>query len=245
MHHIERRPRHAFRQPDDAAERQVFRQRVMDFSKVFKTDPALADEFAVHMHDDVVVLGVNHAETAMCRKNLKHFPDIAEIDHASAAAWRNIRGEDLHRGIAGLDGFGELPGNVGRKIAFHHHVIGVVAIAGTAPILIASFDGILNADAVGPPREVDDRGGAAEQCGAADDGGRLGEPGRPVRYRYRPGAVHVRIDTARHHDLACGIDQPRPVGQSQTGRGHRRNLPIRDVDIVGADTVRRNDGISA
>src|SRR3981189_2592754 len=68
MHHIERCPRYAFCQPDDTAERQVFRQRVVDLSKIFKTYPALADELAVHMHDDVVVLGLNNTETAMSRK---------------------------------------------------------------------------------------------------------------------------------------------------------------------------------
>src|SRR5258707_13935429 len=218
----------------------------MDFSKILKTHPAFADEFAVHVHDDVVVLGVDNAETAMSREHLKHLPYVAEIDHASAAAGCDIRGEYLHRGIASLNGFSELPGNVGRKIAFHHHVISIIAITGPTPILIASFDSILDTVAMCPPREVDDGGGAAEQCCTANDCRRLREPGRPVRYRYRPGAVHVGIDTAWHHDLACGIDQPGTIGQRQsTGRGDRRNLPIRDVEIVGADTGRRNDGISA
>src|SRR3979411_2968143 len=36
MHHVERCPRHAFRQPEDAAERQVFRQRVVDLARFSK-----------------------------------------------------------------------------------------------------------------------------------------------------------------------------------------------------------------
>ena len=164
------------------------------------------------MHDDIVILRVDNAEPAMGRENLKHFPDIPEIDHASATAGRDIRGEDLYRGIASLDGFGELPRNLWRKISFDHHVISIVAITGPSPIQIASFDGILNAVAMCPPREVDNGGGATEQCCTANDCGRIGKPGWAVRHRYWPGAMHMGIYAPRHHDLSCGIDQPGPVG---------------------------------
>src|SRR5258708_36782718 len=109
----------------------------MDFSKILKTHPGFADEFAVHVHDDVVVLGVDNAETAMSREHLKHLPDVAEIDHASAAAGCDIRGEYLHRGNASLNGFSELPGNVGRKVAFHHPFNNITAIISPPPLLIS------------------------------------------------------------------------------------------------------------
>src|SRR5258708_30283923 len=100
----------------------------MDFSKILKTHPGFADEFAVHVHDDVVVLGVDNAETAMSREHLKHLPDVAEIDHASAAAGGDIRGEYLHRGIASLNGFSELPAHAGLMLAFHHPEIRLIPL---------------------------------------------------------------------------------------------------------------------
>ena len=85
MHHVERGAGHAFGEPDDAAEAQVLRQRVVHLGHVLEADAALADQLRVHVHDDVVVLGVDDAEPALLRQHLERLPDVAEVDHAAGA----------------------------------------------------------------------------------------------------------------------------------------------------------------
>jgi hypothetical protein len=108
VHHIERGAWHAFSKPQDAAEAQVLRQLVVDFGKVLEANSSFADELGVHVHDDVVVFGVDDAEPALLRQDLERFPDIAEINHAAGARWQDVRGEYLERWVASLNCFREL-----------------------------------------------------------------------------------------------------------------------------------------
>ena len=85
MHHVESCSGRAFRQPDDATEAEVLGQLVVDLCHVLETDPSLPDQLRVHVHDDVVVLGVDDAEAAMLGEHLEHLPDIAKVEHANVA----------------------------------------------------------------------------------------------------------------------------------------------------------------
>ena len=58
--------------------------------------------------------------------------------------------------------------------------------------------------------------------------------------------MHVRIDAARHDDLAGRIDQPRAVRHRQAAaRRHRDDAFAGDCDVVGADALRRHHGVAA
>ena len=85
MHHVERGAGHALGKPQHAAEAQILRQLVVHFGQILEADPALADELGIHVHDDVVVLGVDDAEPALLGQHLERLPDVAEIDHAAGA----------------------------------------------------------------------------------------------------------------------------------------------------------------
>ena len=95
MHHIERGARHAFGEPQDAAEAQVLRELVVHLGEVLEADPALADQLGIHVHDDVVVLGVDDAEPAVLGQYLERLPDVAEIDHPAGARRQDVGREDL------------------------------------------------------------------------------------------------------------------------------------------------------
>ena len=58
----------------------------MHFGHVLEAGPVLADQLLVHVHDDVVVLGMDRRDAAGLRQNLQYLPDVAEIDHAALAA---------------------------------------------------------------------------------------------------------------------------------------------------------------
>ena len=64
VHHIKRGAGHAFGEPQHAAEAQILRQPIVDFGEMLKADPAFADQLGIHVHDDVVVLGMDDAEPA-------------------------------------------------------------------------------------------------------------------------------------------------------------------------------------
>ena len=108
VHHVERGTGHALGQPQHAAEAQILRQRVVHLGQVLEADAPLADQLGVHVHDDVVVLGVDDAETAFGGKDLEHLPDVAEVDHPPGAVRPDVGGEDLDGGVAGLDRLGQL-----------------------------------------------------------------------------------------------------------------------------------------
>ena len=67
MHHIKRRPRHMFCQAHDATEGKVFRKCIMYLRHILKPCAVFAEDLGVHMHDNVIVFGVNHAKPALAR----------------------------------------------------------------------------------------------------------------------------------------------------------------------------------
>ena len=73
-------------QADDPVERQILRKRVVHLGHVLEAGAVLADQLFVHVHDDVVVLGMDDGDAAGLRQDLQHLPDVAEIDHAAPAA---------------------------------------------------------------------------------------------------------------------------------------------------------------
>ena len=117
VHHVERGAGHALGQPDDAAEAQVLRQRVVHLRHVLEADAALADQLGVHVHDDVVVLGVDDAEPALLGEHLERLPDVAEVDHPAGAMRPDVGGEDLDGRIAGLDRLASSPELRVRRLA--------------------------------------------------------------------------------------------------------------------------------
>ncbi len=80
----------------------------MHLSHVLKVGPLLAEQLFVHVHDEIVVLGVDRSDAAGLSQNLEHFPDVAKIDHAALAAGCNVGRKDLDRGMPGLNRFGQL-----------------------------------------------------------------------------------------------------------------------------------------
>ena len=86
----------------------------MNLGHVLEAGAVLAHELGVHVHHDVVVLGVDDAEAAVTGEHLEHLVDVAEIDHAAFARGRDVGGEDFHRRIARLDRFRELRVEGGR-----------------------------------------------------------------------------------------------------------------------------------
>ena len=95
MYHVERRPFDILRKPDHPVEGQVFRQGVVHLGHVLEADAVLADQLLVHVHDDVVVFGVDRRDAALLRDDLQHLPDIAELHHPPLAVRANIGGEHL------------------------------------------------------------------------------------------------------------------------------------------------------
>jgi hypothetical protein len=170
-----------------------------------------------------------------------------KIHHAAAAARGDVGGEDLHRGMAGLDRLAELAGDVGRQVALEHDVERVIGVASIAPPgLVALLDGAADGVAVGPADEVDHRRRAAEQRGATDLRRALGEARRAVRVGQVPEEVHVRVDPARYDDFAGRVDQPRSLRHGEGPvHGDGGDPPAGDRHVGGARTVRGDDAVAA
>ena len=198
---------------------------------VFEADAIFAHELFVHEHDDVVVLGVDRGDATSLGDGLQRFPDIAVLHHAAGVAGPDIGGEDLDAGVAGLHRLREFVVLPDRDLAHQGQVEAVVAVASVLPVCVRLLDRGLNRAVMRALHEVDQRGGAAEQRGAADLGWRVGV----FRFGFtrepdRRQAMNVRVDAARYHDLACCIYGARGVGQCSR-RADRRDLTVGDTDI--------------
>jgi hypothetical protein len=136
--------------------------------QVLEAGPALADQLGVHVHDDVVVLGVDDAEPALLGQHLERLPDVAEVDHPPSAVRPDVGGEDLDGGIAGLDGLGQLAELRVRRLARQHQVVGPVAAALRRESCVARLDPLARCVSARHVGEVDQRGGAAVERGLAD-----------------------------------------------------------------------------
>ncbi len=168
MHHVQRSTFNVFGQPQYPAERQVLRQDRVHFSHVLETGSTLLKQTTVHVHDQVVVLGVDYSETTGSSHGLEHFPHVAEVNHSPASARRDVCCEYLDRRIAGLDDFRYGIDQFQRHTATEHQVIGIVAVAAPLPILVTTTDGLLKGLPLLPRCKVDHCSGAAVQCRPTD-----------------------------------------------------------------------------
>ena len=237
---------HLFGQADDPAKREILGERVMDFRHVFEAGAAFAEQLFIHVHDDVVILGVDDPESALTREHAEHFPDIAKADHPALAARGDVGGENLHRGIAGPDGLGHLIGEADGEQTLDHQVIGEVGMAAPDPLFVAGLDRSLDRAAVHPAREIDHRGRAAEQGGAADVSWIGGLVHAAVWPGDMPCAVHVGIDATRYDNLAHGVDEPHAGGRGE--RPPRRDggdVLALDGNVVITHALRGYDPITA
>ena len=242
VHHVERGAGHALGEPQNAAEAEVLRQPIMDLGEILEADPAFADQLGVHVHDDVVVLGVDDAEAALLRQHLERFPDVAEVDHAAGAGRQDVGGEDLQRRVAGLDRFGELPGKLGRRLGVQHEVVGPVARALADEIPVARLDGVAGGRAIAPVGEIDERGGAAEQRRAADLLWPRGDERRAVGLDPHVMQVDMRVDAARHDDASAGVDLARaPAAPRARPARYRGDGLAGDRDVALDDALGRDD----
>ena len=246
MHHIKRRPRHMFCQAHDAAEGKVFRKRIMHLRHILKPCAIFAEDLGVHMHDNVIIFGVDHAKPALGREHLKHFPDIAEIHHAALAGRRDISREDFRGGVAGFNRLTQLRRDIRRQIAFHHDVIGVVARAAISlpscfPFRNGAFDGF----AMGPAHEIQNAGGAAIKRSAAHHGCALGLFQGSIRPGNRPKAMRVRVNAARHHYAIASFHHAHTGRRGKAARrGNGDDLFPRNADFRRADRIRRDNTIA-
>ena len=198
------------------------------------------------MHDNVIVFGVDHAKPALARQHLKHFPDIAEIHHAALAGRRDIRREDFRGGVAGFNRLTQLRRDIGRQIAFHHDVIGVIARAAISlpscfPFRNGAFDGF----AMGPAHEIQNAGGAAIKRSAAHHGCALGLFQGSIRPGNRPKAMRVRVNATRHHNTVASFHHARTRRRGKAARrGNGDDLFPRNADFRRADRIRRDDTIA-
>src|SRR5262249_31266294 len=219
------------------------RQGVVHLCQVLKAGAVLAGQFLVHVHDDVVVLGVDRGDAASLCQDLQHLPDVAEIDHAAAPAGRNVGRKHLDRGVPGLHRLGELAEAFGRDLAEQHRVKGVISIAGVRPLLVAPLDRLLDRLAALDRGEVDRCRRTAVQGREADARGWLRQGGlSDARHRYRPVAMDMRVDAARNHDLPRSLDDPPRANVGETaGRSDRSNALAAYADI-GRLRTRGKDG---
>src|SRR5262245_54926719 len=91
----------------------------------------------------------------------EHFPDVAEIDHTSAPARRDIGGKHLDGRVARAQYFGKLSENFRRQRTLDHHVKAVITMALAGPVLMPVFNRLLYGFAVCPAHKVDHCRGAA------------------------------------------------------------------------------------
>src|SRR5215510_8905725 len=201
---------------------------------------ALADELGVHMHDDVVVFGMNDAESALLRQDLERLPDIAEVDHAAAARGKNIGGEYLERRVARLDRLGELAAEFGRRLGVQHDVVGPVTWAFPDEILVARLDGLQRRDAVAPIGKINKSRRPSEERGAANLLGAGRNEWCAVGLDPHVMEMHVRVDAAWHDDVPCCVDDPGRRGLDGEGAQCRDRLPG-NTYVATYNTFRCND----
>jgi hypothetical protein len=208
---------------------------------MLEADAAFADELGIHVHDDVVVLGVDDAESALSRQDLERLPDVAEVDHAPGARGQDVGCEDFQRGIAVLDRLRELARELRRRLGMQHDVVGPVARARSDEILVARLDGLEGGTALAPIGEIDQRGSAAMKRGAADLLGAGSDERRSVGLDPNMLEMHVRVDAARHDDASRGVDHALGgLRRERAGSGHRRNLLARNADVAFGHALGRH-----
>ena len=151
---------------------------------------------------------------------------------------RDVGGEDLHRGMAGLDRLAELAGHVGRQVALHHGVQRPVAGAAVGRSRRPCAPRSPPARSVPCMTRVKSMMVVVPPSSAArpTTEGPWVSVGSPLGTTTRPEAMGMRVDAAGHDDLAGGVDQPR-AGREREGAafGDRHDLAAGDRHIGRAD----------
>ena len=179
---------------------------------------------------------------------LKISPDVVVGDLAALAAGRDVGGEDLDRGVTFLDDLGDLPIEVVRDRPLQHDVIAVVGIAFAAPVLPADVDRLIDGLTVGPRGKIEERRGAAVDCGAADHVRAVCKAGLAAFLDRRDVSerVDMRVDPARDGGLAGGVDHAcRLSVRELSGGWHGGDGLALDADIPGAGALRCDDLVTA
>jgi hypothetical protein len=135
---------------------------------VLETDPVLADQLFVHMHDDVVVLGVDRGDPAGRAEDLQDFPDVAKLHHPAEPVGPDIGGEHLDRGVALLDRLRERIEHSLRELAMQQEVKAVITITGAGPFALPPLDRLMQWLIGRAGGEIEQGRRAAIKCGAAD-----------------------------------------------------------------------------
>ena len=95
MHHIERRPFYVLREPYDAAEGKILRHRVVNLGHVLETSAALTFQYVVHVHDNLIIFGVDRCDAAFFLQDLENFPDVSVGNLAAPPARSDVGGPFL------------------------------------------------------------------------------------------------------------------------------------------------------
>ena len=236
MHEVHGGALDVARQTQHAAERDVLGHGAVDQRHVLDVGAALALQPLVHVHDEVVVLGVDRQDAAVLGRLLHDDPQVTEPDHPALADRPHVGGEDLQAGEAGLDGLGNLIDDLRRHRALQHHVQRVIRVA-RAPDLLLLLDRPSDRHARLPDGEVHERGGAAADGGAADLLGWRAQRVPAAERRDRPVRVHVRVDASGDDELAGGVDDAGDVAGQRAGRGDGDDAFALDADVPGADAL--------
>ena len=233
VHHVERRALDIAREPDHPVERQILRQRVVHLGHVLEAGALLAHQLLVHVHDDVVVLGVDRRDAAGLREDLQHLPDVAVLHHAALARRGDVGGEDLDAGMPGLHRLGDLRIDVGRQFCpaascgrRSRRSTGPAIAAGdarspAAPIMPPST-GAKSIVVVVPPNSA---AWLTREAGSVS-------LASPSGHRHRPVAMDMRVDAAGDHDLPRGVDRAAGAERGEAARrADRDDLFALDADI--------------
>ena len=218
----------------------------MHLGHVLEADPVLADQLLVHVHDDVVVLGVNGGDAPLGREDLQYLPDVAKLHHPPQTIGPDVGGEHFDRGVTRFDRLGQCAEHALRQLAVQQQMKAVVAIARTGPFALAQFDRLLQRLIGWTLYKIKQGRRAAVQCSTAD---LLGRRAQQVfiaagKRDWRT-AMDVRINAARNDDLIAGVDDPRGIDRPQTaGCADSRDLAAGDADIRRLRTI-RHDGSAA
>jgi len=203
----------------------------------------LLAELLVHELHDVVVLGVHHHDPVVRRDLLHGELDPSEVEPVGVPLGmrrQHVDREYLEARESRLDRLGQLIEGLERQGALEGHVEGVVGVRVALPARGARLDHLLDVGARAHEAEVDVGGRPAEDH----------PPGvlfRPQRreillglHRDEVRQVRVRLDAARHDDLAAGVDHP-PGLEPVLRQAQRDDALSFDGHVPPADALRRDD----
>ena len=148
--------------------------------------------------------------------------------------------------MAGFNRLPQLRRDIGRQIAFHHDMIGVIARAAIRlPCGFTFRNGAFDGFAMGPAHKIQNAGGTAMQRSAAHHGSALGLIELSIRPRNRPKAMRMRVNATWHDNAVACIHHAYARRHGQAARrGNGDDLFAGNADFRRADRIRRDDAIA-